>query len=124
MASEAVGRQTQVLIGSGWSIAGLAWPGGISRMFGLVLCAQLAVSHAVAQDEQPALAVKALMGALDDPEVEVRRSAVLSLGRFGTDAAAAVPALTTGAPGLGSRCARSGDRCAGAGWCGGQNRGR
>src|SRR6185503_9814842 len=54
----------------------------------------LAAAQAVEKQAEPSAAVKALMAALQDMDAEVRRNAVLSLGRMGPEARAAVSALT------------------------------
>ena len=59
--------------------------------------------------EAQAAAVKALAEALKDPDVEVRRSAVLSLGRIGAGAEPAT-ALGRGAQGFRRRSPRAGRR--------------
>jgi HEAT repeat protein len=86
-------RLTALLIGG--NFLGVAWSGTVWQIAGIVLSSKPVLALAQdAEDQQSTAAVAALAGALSDPDVEVRRNAVLSLGRFGEDAAAAVPALT------------------------------
>ena len=53
----------------------------------------MAVTYLGIVHEGGADAVNALVSALKDPDVDVRRSAATAVGSFGTDAASAVPAL-------------------------------
>src|SRR5262245_28818570 len=46
-----------------------------------------------AQEQEPPEAVKALIETLKDKDAEVRKTAVLALGRIGAEAKGAVPAL-------------------------------
>ncbi len=75
------GKSTQELA------AQLKGPGSAERL--------RAVKELGRRQEEPALAVSALAGALRDEDAFVRRGAAEALGRFGPEAAGAAPALVS-----------------------------